>query len=167
MEAYEKMKVEVLEVKKLIMLIAGGILSVTLPLAAETETVNGITWTYTVANGVASVGGGSFSSPAVPKSTSGAIVIPSTLGGYSVTSIGDYAFSDCSGLMRVTIPNSVTSIGHGAFSGCNSFFYDTNSIPGVRLVDGWAIGYTGTLSGHLDLTGVRGIGGGRSKVVTS
>ena len=39
---------------------------------------------------------------------------------YSVTSIGDCAFSYCSGLTSVTIPNSVTSIGWGAFSGCSS-----------------------------------------------
>ena len=41
------------------------------------------------------------------------VTIPS-----SVTSIGDYAFSWCTGLTSVTIPDGVTSIGHYAFSNC-------------------------------------------------
>ena len=38
----------------------------------------------------------------------------------SVTSIGQNTFYSCSGLTSVTIPNSVTSIGNGAFYGCTA-----------------------------------------------
>ena len=38
----------------------------------------------------------------------------------SVTSIGEYAFYNCSMLTKVTMPDSVTSIGSSAFSGCSS-----------------------------------------------
>lgn len=37
---------------------------------------------------------------------------------YSVTSIGRYAFLDCTDLTSITLPNSVTSIGENAFSDC-------------------------------------------------
>ena len=37
-----------------------------------------------------------------------------------VTSIGRFAFQDCSKLARITIPNSVTSIGDNAFQGCGA-----------------------------------------------
>ena len=43
------------------------------------------------------------------------LVIPN-----SVTSIGDGAFGECSGLISITIPNSVTSIGKDAFSSCSN-----------------------------------------------
>ena len=42
------------------------------------------------------------------------IEIPNT-----VTSIGDYAFRSCEGLASLEIPNSVTSIGGSAFDGCS------------------------------------------------
>ena len=44
------------------------------------------------------------------------IVIPSTIDGLPVSSIGTDAFRYCTGLTSVTIPDSVTSIGSYAFS---------------------------------------------------
>ena len=38
----------------------------------------------------------------------------------SVTSVGDYAFRNCSSMTSIEIPNSVTSIGKNAFSDCSS-----------------------------------------------
>ena len=39
---------------------------------------------------------------------------------YNVTSIGNWAFSNCDSLTSIIIPNSVTSIGNWAFSNCDS-----------------------------------------------
>jgi BspA type Leucine rich repeat region (6 copies) len=50
----------------------------------------------------------------------GAVTIPGAINGWPVTTIGDYAFTRCTRLTSVTIPNSVTSIGYGAFSVCAS-----------------------------------------------
>ncbi len=53
----------------------------------------------------------------------------------SVTSIGDVAFYGCRGLTGVTIPNSVTSIEWGAFSGCSGLTSVT--IPASVTYIGW------------------------------
>ena len=51
----------------------------------------------------------------------------------SVTSIGKWAFRDCSSLTSITIPNSVTSIGDRAFLGCSSLTSITipNSVTSI------------------------------------
>ncbi|MBR2771195.1 MAG: leucine-rich repeat protein [Bacteroidales bacterium] len=82
-------------------------------------------------------------------SYSGDIVIPSSIKVnskvYGVTSIGEYAFQDCSGLTSITIPNSVTSIALGAFEGCTSLTSIT--IPeGVTAIGNYAFYGSGLTS---------------------
>ena len=108
-------------------------------------------WTYIVQNGGATI---------TASTATGAVTIPSALGGYavkqvgnswppifgssntsvtsvvipnSVTSIGDSAFQNCSSLTSVTIPNSVTSIASQAFYDCTSLTSITipNSVTSI------------------------------------
>ena len=76
--------------------------------------------------------GNGFGYPAVSESTMGTLIIPRTINGKSVTSIGSSAFSGCSGLTSVTIPSSVTSIGSSAFSGCSGLTSITLPFVGSR-----------------------------------
>ena len=50
----------------------------------------------------------------------GGLIIPNTIEGNPVTSIGDFAFLNCTSLTSITIGNGVTSIGTGAFQSCTS-----------------------------------------------
>ena len=99
---------------------------------------------------------GDYSSIGCNSSASGDIVIPETIGGYtvnkilsygfqnpnitsivlpnSITEISDYAFCDCSSLASINIPNNITSIGRMAFknTALTSFNWpaNINRIPG-------------------------------------
>jgi len=99
--------------------------SVPFTLTANAET-SGI-YTYTVSGGKATI-------TYCSSSASGAITIPSTLGGYPVTAIKSYAFANRSGLTSVTIPNGVTSIEDSAFSRCDGLTNVTipNSVTGIE-----------------------------------
>jgi hypothetical protein len=71
------------------------------------------------------------------SSFTGAANIPATVtdgtNTYTVTSIGEIAFYNCSGLTSVTIPNSVTSIGNYAFQYCSGLTSVTipNSVTSI------------------------------------
>ncbi len=81
-----------------------------LPTTANAATENG--FTYTVSNGEATIT--DYNGSATD------LTIPSTLGGYPVTTIGGSAFSGCSGLTNVVIPSGVTAIGDYAFRDCTA-----------------------------------------------
>ena len=72
-----------------------------------------------------------------PNNYTGSVVIPEKVTyesvEYSVTSIGQSAFSLCFGLTSVTIPNSVTSIGAEAFNNCDGLTSVTipNSVTSI------------------------------------
>ena len=59
----------------------------------------------------------------------------------SVTSIGGHAFFRCSGLTSVTIPNSVTSIGSNAFDGCSGL---TSPVYNAHMFAYMPTSYSGT-----------------------
>ena len=63
----------------------------------------------------------------------GSVTIPSTVTydnvEYSVTSIGEYVFYNCSSLTAITIPGSITSIGDEAFYGCSG-------LTSITILDG-------------------------------
>ena len=105
---------------------------------------------------------------------SGDIVIPESItyenSKYSVTSIGDWAFSYCSGIISVTIPNSVTSIGEYTFFGCSGLtsvtipnsvtsigyyaFYDCCSLTSITIPNSVTSIGDGTFSGCSGLTSI-------------
>ncbi len=68
-------------------------------------------FTYVVSNNEATI-------TAFKSNYTGNLVIPDTLGGYSVTAIGTKAFYRIQSLTGVTIPNSVLSVGDYAFHWC-------------------------------------------------
>ena len=115
------------------------------------------------------------------KTTAESVEIPAEIDGKPVTSIEKMAFSGCTSLIEITIPDSVTGIEEYAFSGCTSLtaitipdsvtnigvgvFFDCTSLTEITIPDSvTSIGYT-AFCGCTSLTeitipdGVTSIGG--------
>lgn len=69
-------------------------------------------------NYISNSGEQSYSVSGIGSCTDTDIVIPSTYNGEPVTKIGAKAFSNCTKLTSITIPDSVTRIDYSAFEGC-------------------------------------------------
>ena len=82
--------------------------------AVNGDPFNGDSLTYEVSVG------GTVTIKDCKETASGAMAIPSIYEGKPVTSIGDWAFYECTKLTSATIPDSVTAIGYAAFSKCGS-----------------------------------------------
>jgi hypothetical protein len=67
----------------------------------------------------------------------GKIVLPDSIGGKPVTAIANEAFSGCSNITSVTIPDSITSIGDRAFFSCTGLkiVHFAGSIPDYVAYD--------------------------------
>ncbi|MBR6927158.1 MAG: leucine-rich repeat domain-containing protein [Bacteroidaceae bacterium] len=93
----------------------------TLPAMAYDYEENGIG--YTINNSTKSVSVTGYNSSVIAQNE-GVVNIPEAISfngrTYSVTSIGERAFSGYTGITSITIPSSVTSIGDLAFHGCTS-----------------------------------------------
>ena len=140
------------------------ILAFALPFVAATPcfadtgetTIGQITYQYDTETGEATVND-------ADESISGNVEIPGTIEvegkEYAVTSIGNVAFSGCSSLTEVAIPESVTSIGDFAFNGCSSLTQIT--IPeGVTSIGDYAFSGCSKLTEIAIPEGVTSIGDG-------
>ena len=120
-------------------------------LRADTATVDGYTYTYSVTDGKATIGSSNAWTTAISPKPTGHVAVPSSLGGFPVVGIGDYAFygsySAHYKLESVTIPNGVTRIGKRAFSGCPN-------LTDVTIPASMAVVDNGAFSGCSNLKGV-------------
>ncbi len=72
-----------------------------------------------------------------------------------VTNIDTFAFRYCNSLTNVSIPPSVIRIGENAFQYCSNTLFESETIPGAKMVGDWVVGSTD--SRVLSFYGARGI----------
>ncbi len=125
----------------IISIIALVIASVVYVVAATEEGVEGY-YSYSKFNGKVTI-------TDVDESICGTVVVPEKIDGCTVTAIENFAFSGCSEITEIEVPNTVESIGQGAFNGLNNltditlpFVGGAKTNTGVNGVFGYIFGYT-------------------------
>lgn len=58
--------------------------------------------------------------PAVSTATEGRVTIPETVNGFTVTTVAGDAFSGCSSIYSISLPQTIVEIGENAMRGCNA-----------------------------------------------
>ncbi len=117
--------------KKILSVVLSALLLIyIIPLTASADTSG--YYTYTVSDGKTEI-------TDVNESISGDVTVPEKLGGYPVTSIGYSAFSGCSSLTSITLPEGVTSIGDYAFSDTAYYNNYKNWDNGVLYIGNYLI----------------------------
>jgi hypothetical protein len=107
-----------------------------------TEDAGSSTGTVQIGNGTAS---------AIPNTTAGTIIIPSSVSNegitYTVTKVGNYAFYRCEDLTgTLDIPATVTSIGSNAFYYCSGFTGTLNIPSSVTSIGNYSFAYCTSFS---------------------
>jgi len=87
----------------------------------------------------------------VDTAISGDVVVPSTLDGCDVITIGEYAFEGCDKVTSITVPDGITTINRGAFKGMAAlesvtvpFTGKTSAVTNYTSTFGYAFDYTST-----------------------
>ena len=117
------------------------------------ETIEGVTLTYKVisaANKTCQVGGGEYNVKACDVNTTGTVTVPEVAKGFQVITVGGYAFSDCSKLTQINLPETIKTITYRAFSNCSGLtsFTIPNSVTRFDGNHQWN-GCTGLTSIHI------------------
>ena len=112
-------------------------------IARWTDPETGLEWTYWEYPSYSdwhdrvSIGGGDNTVPALPRTTSGRVIIPSEIAGKRVFDVGFHAFAYCDKITSIVIPPSVNSISASAFLGCSAL--SSVGLPeGLKTIDMYA-----------------------------
>ncbi len=89
------------------------------PTEPQTASINGIIYTYTVANGTAAITAAE-PDPTASETAMAELLVPAKLDGWPVTAIGSYAFASNESIRTLILQAPLSEIGTYAFNGCSA-----------------------------------------------